>query len=507
MTTIVYSGAVILEDGSTPPAMEPRDILVADDRIAAIGPAGTLEAARRVDVSGTVAAPGLVNGHLHSWDYFIKGRAENLPLEMVMAHLRPVVPLPLAERHIYLRTMMAALESLRTGSTTVVDDLSLGQRFQRGDVEAALRAYEDSGIRAYLGFSMIDKPVVDSWPHVEECFSPETLAALRALPRPDGQALLDLVRALAAERHPSASRVSVLVAPSAPQRCSDDFLRACRALADELDLPVIVHVLETRLQAVTADLFYGCSMVEHLDRLGFLKPDTALVHGVWLTDDDRARIAASGASVQYNPWSNASIGSGAADFNALKRAGVNVAMGSDGCGVTFNCSMLLALKFGVGVGRIRTTEPGDWPTAEEIWNAATLGSARALGRAHELGRIAPGYKADMVFYDRASMALVPLNVPVRQLVHAETGLGIDSVVVDGRPVMRKGEMTGVDERALIDEFAEVHREMMPYIERSEAASRPMIEGLERIYRRALAAPVAAGVTAGTFDCACGEARR
>jgi guanine deaminase len=235
-------------------------------------------------------------------------------MEMLMAHLRPAVPLPLTADDIYLRTMMTAIESLRTGATTIVDDMSLGQSFDRGHVEAALQAYEDSGLRVYLGFSMIDKPVVDSWPFVEESFAPDVLQWLRSLPRPRGDALLDLVRDLTKTRHPKTARVGTIVAPSAPQRCTDDFLRACRALADELDLPTIVHVLETRMQAVTAEVFWGCSMVEHLNALGFLKPKTALVHGVWLSPRDRELIAKSGASVQYNPWSNASIGSGAADF-------------------------------------------------------------------------------------------------------------------------------------------------------------------------------------------------
>lgn len=506
MDITLYRGALVLQDGSAAPPGEPSDILVTAGRIERIGPVGTLAAHTVVDVSGTLAAPGLINGHLHSWDYFIKGRAENLPLEIVMAHLRPLVPLPLAHRHVYLRTMMTAIETLRSGSTTVVDDLSLGQRLQRSDVDAALDAYEDSGLRAYVGFSMIDKPVVESWPFIGECFDAQTLEALRALPRPDGQALLDLVRSLAGERHPSRSRVGVIVAPSAPQRCSDDFLRACRALADELDLPVIVHVLETRLQAVTADLFYGRSMVEHLDALGFLKAKTSLVHGVWLTDRDRDLIARAGASVQYNPWSNASIGSGVADFDALHRAGINVGMGSDGCGVTFNCSMLLALKFGVGMGRIRTSDTARWPDAEGIWNAATVGGAKALGREGDLGRLAEGYKADMVFYDLDDMPLVPLNAPIRQLVHSQTGRGIDTVVVDGRRVLHRGSFVSIDEAALIAEFKEVHREMLPYIERSEAASRPMIEGLRRVYERALAEGTGPGITAGTFDAACCGAR-
>jgi 5-methylthioadenosine/S-adenosylhomocysteine deaminase len=317
----VLGGGLVMPDGTTPFSRRPMDILIEGDRIRAIEPAGTFQDGERVDCTGLIAAPGLINGHLHSWDHFIKGRVENLPMEVLMAHLRPAVPLPLTERHIHLRTMMAAIDSLRTGATTIVDDLGLGQTLNRAHVDAALGAYEASGLRAYLGFSMIDKPVVDSWPFVEECFSAETLSWLRDLPRPPGDALLDLVRDLAGTRHPSGHRVGVLVAPSAPQRCTAGFLQRCRALADELDLPVILHVLETRLQAVTAQQFWGCSMVEHLHALGFLKPRTALVHGVWLSPRDRELIAEAGATVQVNPWSNAILGSGAADFAALRDAG------------------------------------------------------------------------------------------------------------------------------------------------------------------------------------------
>jgi len=244
MASILLSGATIMRDGASPVTSDRHDILIEDDKIRAIEDAGTIAwADRRIDSNDLIATPGLINGHLHSWDHFIKGRVENLPMEMMMAHLRPAVPLPVTADDIYLRTMMTAIESLRTGATTIVDDMSLGQSFDRSHVEAALQAYDDSGLRVYLGFSMIDKPVVDSWPFVEESFAPDVLQWLRSLPRPRGDALLDLVRDLAKTRHPNQSRVGVIVAPSAPQRCTDGFLRDSRSLADELDLPTIVHVL------------------------------------------------------------------------------------------------------------------------------------------------------------------------------------------------------------------------------------------------------------------------
>ncbi len=499
MTSTVLSGALIMRDGQTAFAPDAVDILIEGDRIKAIETSGSISNAdTRIDAAGLLATPGLINGHLHSWDHFIKGRVENLPMEMMMAHLRPAVPLPLTADDIYLRTMMTAVESLRTGATTIIDDLSLGQNFDRSHVDAAFQAYKDAGIRTYVGFSMIDKAVVDSWPFVEESFAPDTLAWLRSLPRPKGDALLNLVRDLVKTHHPSSSRVGVLVAPSAPQRCTDDFLRDCRVLADDLDLPTIIHVLETRLQAVTADLFWGRSMVEHLSAIGFLKEKTALVHGVWLTPRDRELIAQAGASVQYNPWSNASIGSGAADYRALRDAGVNVSMGSDGCGVTFNCSMLLALKFGMGIARVRDTEYQRWPTASEIWTSATTGGAIALGRENELGKLTPGHKADIVFYRQSSMSLVPLNMPVRQIVHAESGSGIDTVLVDGEIVLQDGKLTRIDEMKLIGDFQAAHERLLDRIHASEAASGPVLEGLGKLYQKSLGIKVAADTTRGVF---------
>src|SRR5690606_6534750 len=123
---------------------------------------------------------------------------------------------------------------------------------------------------------------------------------------------------------PGKGRVRAVIAPSAPHRCSADFLFRCRELAENTGAPLMTHLLETRMQVVTAEKLFGKSMVAYLDDLGFLTPRTTLIHGVWLTDDDRRRIARSGATVQYNPWSNAILGAGTADFRVLREAGINV---------------------------------------------------------------------------------------------------------------------------------------------------------------------------------------
>jgi len=474
---------------------ERSDLLIADGCIQAVEPAGTIapgRAATVVEADRLLMMPGLINGHVHSWDHYLKGCIENLTTEISMSMIRPRRAVPLTPRQMYLRTVIGAIESLKTGATTIVDDLSLGQLFSREHVEAALQAYEDTGTRAMVGFSMIDKPVVDSYPFVDETFPPELLASLRALPRPGAAELLGLVTDLVrGGRHPRSARVSALVSPSAPHRCTDDFLRACRRLADELDLPVMTHCQETRIQIVTGMAFYGRSLVEHLDALGFLQPRTTLIHATWLSDRDIALIARRGASVQYNPWSNAIMGAGVAPVRACLDAGINVSMGSDGCGLLHGVNMLNTLGTGAVLPKIADPDPSRWLTAAEVFEAATEGGARAFGLDDRLGRIAPGLRADLVCFSLDTPSLTPLNDPVRQVVYGERGSAIDTVLVDGEIVVRAGRLTRIDEVAVLREAQDAHATLADTLVSSQADAAPFRDALLAIYVRSLGCPIAA----------------
>lgn len=475
-------------------AWDRRDILIADGRILALAAPGSMNTGSAdlvIDGARLLAAPGGINGHVHSWDHYLKGCIENLTMEISMSMIRPRRPVRLTPRQVYLRTMIGAIESLRTGATMLVDDLSLGQVFNEEHAEAALQAYEDSGTRAMVGFSMIDRPVVDSYPFAEDCFPPALLAELRGLPRPTGDQLLGLVRSeVARGRHPKSARVAVIVSPSAPHRCTDPFLATCKALADELDLPLMTHCQETRLQIVTGQAFYGCSLVEHMDRLGFLSPRTMLIHGTWLSTRDIAIIAKSGASVQYNPWSNAVLGAGVAPVREILDAGINMAFGTDGSGLPFGVSILNSMGIGAVLPKIADPEPGRWVTAAEVFRAATQGGARGFGLGGDLGDIAPGMKADIVCYSLDSTTLTPLNDPVRQIVYAERGRAVDTVLVDGEVVMRDGRLTRIDEVALLREAQAVHAELADTVVGSQADAAPFRDALFEVYRRSLACALA-----------------
>ncbi|MEM1344260.1 MAG: amidohydrolase family protein [Pseudomonadota bacterium] len=427
--------------------------------------------------------PGLINGHHHSHEHYHKGRYDRLPLELWMNYVRPLTPMALSARQVYLRTLVGAIQALRSGTTTIVDDLNVSPVLIPEHVEAALQAYEDIGIRAFVGPTLFDKPFFRALPFVEEEFAPELLARLTSVQATPPEEVLAFVRQEAAERHPRSRRVGILAAPSAPQRCTDAFLVEVRALADEMALPVIIHVQETRLQAVTAKRFYGRSMFAHLDGLGFLKPATSLIHAVWVTPDDIALIAASGASVQHNPNSNLKLGSGLMPMRAMLEAGVNVSLGTDGCGSIDTLDMLRAVASTALVQKLRGDDPEQWIDAREAFAAATTGGARALGQADRLGRIAVGHRADLALWRLDSIPFVPLNDPLRQLVYGETGASLDTLIIEGESVMEGGHLTRIDEGAILAEITAAHVEIEPALAAAEAEVETMMPAYRRIVAR------------------------
>ena len=475
---------------------QPRDVLVVQGRIADIAPAGSLPAeAQTVELPRRLLAPGLINGHQHSHEHFQRGRTENLPLELWQHLVRGRLPVSLTPRQAYLRAQIGAIEALRTGCTTLVDDMALGGAIDRELIDAVLQAYDDSGVRALLGFAMMDRPMVDNFPFVDELLPAPLVASLRAAPRPGADDFMALMRGLVPDRHPQARRVGVLVSASAPQRCSDAFLKRLRGLADDLALPLITHVQETRLQVVTGLQFYGKPIVEHLAQIGFLKPATSLIHAVWLNPREMAAMARAGATAQHNPWSNLLLGSGVQPVRELLDAGVNVSLGSDGSCSTVTTNMLQVVGTAAGLSKLRGNDGARWLSAREAWQAGTLAGGRALGFGETLGSLKVGARADLVGYRLDSVTFTPLNDPLRQLAYAERGAGVDFCMVDGEVAMRAGVLTRIDEAALLEEIASEFHGLAGRYAELEADAAPVIAAVEAIYRRSLNLPIPADTCA------------
>lgn len=478
-------------------APERADIDIRDNTIAAINPTmartGTApDAKATVDGTTLLAVPGFINGHHHSHENFHKGRYAGLPLELWMNLVRPLRPIPLTAEQVYLRTMIGAIEALRSGTTTIVDDMNVSPILRKDHVEAAFRAYEDIGIRAHLGITLFDRPFFRGVPFIEDHVPQALLDDLAGTPATPASEVLAYAHHLAETRHHDTNRVAFIAAPSAPQRCTDAFLMKVRQMADTHRTPVIIHVHETRLQVVTGQEFYGASMIAHLDRLGFLKPGTSVIHGVWVTSDDLDCLARTGASVQHNPNSNLKLGSGLMPMRQMLNRGINVSLGTDGCGSIESVDMLRVLASTGLLQSLRDDPHQDWITPLEAFTAATKGGATALGR-DDIGELRVGAKADIALYDLRSIAFTPCNRPMQQLVLAETGRGLRHLIVDGEIVLRDGALTRVDEADLIARIHSAAAALSDEIDASERSTERLRPAYEDIFQRCCEAPIPSDV--------------
>jgi 5-methylthioadenosine/S-adenosylhomocysteine deaminase len=482
-TRLLIKRGLLLPGAGQPPLYN-TDILIEGNRIVAVAPNLGDPNAQEINAAGLLLAPGLINGHFHSHEHFHKGRYDNLPLELWMHFVRPpIAPPPLTPEQVYLRTLIGALEAVRTGTTFVVDDVNQAPHFSPDCIDAVFRAYEDIGLRALVSVSLFDQPFYRSVPFFDEEMPEHLRQQLDRQTPPQFEHLLTLAADLAQAR--IGNRVGFIVAPSAPQRCSDRLLIELKTLADRYNLPMMMHLLETRLQAVTGGILYGKSMVAHLEELGVLGDRLALQHCVWLTGEDVQRLANHGCSVVYNPLSNLKLGSGRMAVRRFLDAGVNIALASDGCGSRDSLNMLLVMQGAALLNKSPMELPERWVSAREAFSLATTGGAKAFGYGETLGRLAPGCIADLVGYRLSTPSFTPLNHPLNQLVYAETGSAVNLVIIDGKLVLQEGKLQTLDEAQIIQKIHSLHQQLLPQLDQSDRSVRQFLPYYRKIYERCL----------------------
>jgi cytosine/adenosine deaminase-related metal-dependent hydrolase len=236
-------------------------------------------------------------------------------------------------------------------------------------------------------------------------------------------------------------------------------LEGCAELAERHDLPVYTHVYETRGQVLVARDSYahhGGSFINYLESVGLLSQRLNIVHSVWISREEMDRMAAAGAGIVLNHLSNLKLKSGIAPVCDLRESGVRLGLGCDNCSGSDVQNIFQAMKMFCLFAAVSEPEPGPG-LAHEVLRHATLGNARTAGLDDRLGAIRPGYKADMILIDLDDFAYLPYNSAARQLVYTETGRGIETVLVDGRVVVKSGRVTTVDEDALRREVTDLMR--------------------------------------------------
>jgi len=496
--TVITGANVITMDrlsGSTPVTASIRY----DEEILAIGPSVAPEPGDEViDGRSLLITPGFVNAHTHSWETLFKGRFDNLPLELWMLFSYPILgAAAVSPDLVRLRSLLFAAESLKAGVTTIVDDVLETPAQDLDQLDAVYHAYGEAGIRANISGHIINKPFIDTLPFVSELLDAELVERVRALPVPGTEDYLAFSREAFARYHDGYDgRLRYMVAPSGPQRCTDDLLAGATELARRYRAECHIHVLETKTQAVTGTEFYGSTLVEHMAKIGALSEFTTFAHGVWVTDSDIALMADADVSVSHNPISNMKLGSGIAPWRRYLDAGVNLGLGSDGASSSDSPRMLDVIKAAGLLHKLSDPDFSRWPTVGEVLTAATIGGARSALLHERVGSLEVGKRADLVLYDLETLAFTPRNELDVQLVYSENGSSIVAVVVDGRTVVENGRLTTIDEQAIIDEFAARRDELRSWQAGLEDLNRVFVPDFEQMHRRTLSRSIGINRWAG-----------
>ena len=431
-------------------------VLIEDDRIAAVGDTEQLRAAHAdietVDCSGRVIIPGLINTHTHLFQTLLKGLGDDMVLKDWFTCMTGPSAVELTVADAYAAARHGAVEAVKSGTTTLVDFMYTHPR--PGLTDAVVKALQETGIRGIVGRGYITAG--------QDYGVPAGLIESRQEALDDAE---DLIR-----RHnrPEA-RVQVGLAPAMIWTVDLDTLQATRALADAHDdVLVMMHLSETEFETSYSLQHHGARDVQVLDRLSFLGPDVLAVHCVECGEGELDRLRANGVGVSHNPCSNLYLASGFAPIPQMLAAGIPVGLGSDGPASSNNHSMFQAMKFAALMHKGHHRD-ATIITARQVLEMATIGGARAIGRADEIGSIEVGKKADLVVLNMDSFFVTPMHDPVSALVYSALGSEPETVYVDGQPILSGGAMTTVHEHDVVIAASNSAREV---VERAGTGVRP-----------------------------------
>lgn len=448
MTSLLIKNATVLTLNSKELVIQRGHIAVRNGRITALGEngySGEGSFDQEIDGKNRLVTPGLINAHTHSQSSTMSGFGDCLShpsfMWLTQAHTSRRTP-----EEIRLAVLLTAHQMLMTGTTATIDHFP-GQRFTQNDMEAVLSAWEETGMRAALAMRFFDGEFGDILPNG---VIPPDAAAVEILKPQSVSELRNVMSETMRRWHGRGGRLFVFPAPSNPDRCSDEALLLCAELAEKYNTGIHTHLLETKRQADISQQRFGSTTVAHLEQLGVLSDRWSCAHSIWLTDNDIALLADRHTVAVLNPESNSRLGTGTARVLDLMAARVPLAIGTDGAGANDNLVMHEAMRAVANLNRVDQPDRKKWVRAGDVIRMATSGGASALRLGQDLGQIEVGYLADLTIYSLDNPWWTPINDIAAQLVYAETGASVETVIVGGRVVYTNGEPTTFDAEAVRD---------------------------------------------------------
>jgi 5-methylthioadenosine/S-adenosylhomocysteine deaminase len=398
--------------------LEDHAVAIRDDAIVAVLPIA--EARVRFAPKETVSRPdgalipGLVNAHVHNPMTLMRGVADDMPLmRWLQEHIWPVEGAIMGPEYVADGVTLAIAEMLRGGTTCC------NENYFFPDVQAA--TYRRHGFRARVGLPVIDFPT--AWAKSDDEYFDRACEVFDQW------------------RHDAL--VSTTFAPHAPYTVSDASFERIRMLADQLDIPVHLHTHETAQEVAESQKKHGQRPLARLDRLGLVNDRLIAVHMTQLTDAEIALCAERGVSVAHCPESNLKLASGFCPVGKLQKAGVNVAIGTDGCASNNDLDMFGETRTAALLAKA-VAEDAAALDAFSALRAATLGGAKAMGLDDRIGSIEVGKQADLVVVDLSALETQPLHHVLSQLVYATGRHQVTDVWIAGKPKLRERMLVGMD---------------------------------------------------------------
>jgi len=424
---------------------EPADVLIQEDCVIELGPPGLQapDEAVVVDASDRLIMPGLVNAHTHGQGSLGKGLGDKWSLELLL-NASPWIGGALSPDDMRTAALLNAAEMVLKGCTAAYDMYFEFPTPSIKGMTAAGAAYAEVGVRVVLAPMMADTSFYRAIPGLMD-----------ALPEPH-RSHVGKITAATLEQHLAACGTMLenwpfdrdsarpALGPTIPLHCSDAFIRGCRDLANDYQVGVQMHLAESKAQAVAGIKRYGKTLTAHLDELGLLGPRFTGAHCIWLDGDDLKRMRDAGATIAHNPGSNLRLGCGIAPVRQMLDLQIGLGVGTDGSASSDNQNMFEAMRTAANVSHIVAPDPADWLGTWDVLELGTSGAAGVLGMGDRIGRIAPGFKADIVFLDLDNVNFVPLNDAANQIVNCEDSSAVDSVMIGGRMVLARRKFTALD---------------------------------------------------------------
>jgi 5-methylthioadenosine/S-adenosylhomocysteine deaminase len=440
VVSLVVTGGTVVTMDAERRVIANGAVAVDGTRIVAVGPAA--DVARRfvgravIDARRQVVLPGLINTHTHAPMVLYRGLADDLALmDWLQQYIFPAEAKTVSPAFVRTGTRLAALEMIQSGTTTYAD-----MYYFEEEIAAVTKA---AGLRAVLGQTIIQFPVADAKTPQEGL---ARTAAFIAKFKGD-----DLI--------------VPAVAPHALYTNDQATLIAARDLAASEGVPLLIHLAETEDEVRQARDKGGMSPTGYLESFGFWTgARTLAAHGVWVSPDDITTLVRRGVGISHNPESNMKLASGTAPVTGYLAAGAALGLGTDGAASNNDLDMFEAMRQASLLAKHATRDPRAVPAMAAL-EMATLGGARALGMADDLGSLEAGKKADLILVRMNRAGQTPMYDPVSHVVYTSRGDDVDTTIVNGRILMRGRVVRTLDAAAVIAEATKASAEVRAAVRR------------------------------------------